>query len=594
MTKPPKETPDTTLATGPSKRQNGSQNKDSWRARGTVAHTAREGRPKAKPNLARWFWGSIILMATLSILLSVIAIYRQSADTTVELLSADTAVEISGGNVPAERSPIELSASELEFRLSATNRATAKAVKYQIRPMLEAAYQPAYRAIPKYADYHYSVWGEYAELGAAAIGDVGTKLEETLFEGLESRLKSVGNKLDQVFSSEFQTEIQKEMARIEVSGTRLGPLTEDAISNAQRRMLVTVPVGTTAIAGTKALAAIIAKKIATKLAAKAALKASGKWAAVGTTAGGAAALCSWSGPGAGLCAAAGGIGAWLVADYGIVKLDEYWNREDFESELREMIDEQKLAQQVALENAVMARALDVQEMSDAVVEQHDFTLRELAGIGNSEICRTAKELISRYDLMRGSIGERTSEGLDLLRAGVAEQAGSLSIGRLAQEITANLRDAEQVTIASLQIKGNLPQDQRADRYVSGRLVLNGNSIEIPQAISNESDGFVIVMNPKVTFTVDQPLVYAIALEQHLRIWSHAYFGGQGQARIITKLIEASGVEHRINLSVRISHDENADSLDEVRTASLAGELLSLAFRLRVKMLPALQKKPDCR
>ena len=585
MAKPPKDTQGPIVGTGPTRGHNRSRNKNGrWCAKRSDAGTARESGPKVKPNLARWFWGSIIFMATLSILLSVMAMLHQGADTSVA---------VPDEYVPAERSPIEVSAFELENRLGVANHAAADAVRLQIGPMLDAAYQPAYDAVPKYADYHYSVWGEYAELGTAAIGDVGAKLEEMLFSGLEPRLESVAVKLDEVFSSTYQAEMEKELTRIEVSGTMLGPLTENAIGSAQRRMLVTVPVGTAAITGTKAIAAIIAKKIATKLATKAALKAGGKWAVVGTTAGGAAALCSWSGPGAGLCAAAGGIGAWLVADYGIVKLDEYWNREEFEAELREMITEQKFANQVALENAVTARALAVQEMTDAVVEQHDFTLRELSGVGNAEICRIAMELVSRYDLMRANLGERTLEALKALRAGAAEEAGNLSIGRLAQEIIHNLNDVEQMTVTSVQIKGNLPQDQRADRDVSGRLVINGNSIEIPQASSDENDGFVIVLDSEVNLIAGEPLDYAIALEQHLRIWGHRYFGGQGQSQITTAGKEAGGLEHWINLSMQISYNEYADSLDEVSTNSVSGEPLSLIFRLRAPSLPALQKMPEC-
>ena len=584
MAKPPKDTQGPIVVTGPTKGQNRSRNKDGrWRAKRSDAGTAREGRPKVKP-LAGWFWGSIIFMAALSILLSVMAMLRQDADTPAA---------VSDEHAPAENGPIEASASDLKNRLGTANRAATDGVRLQIGPMLDAAYQPAYDAIPTYVDYHYSVWGQYAELGTAAIGDVGAKLEEILFDGLEPRLENVAVQLDEVFSSTFDAEIEKEITRIEARGSVLGPLTENTIDDAQRRMLVTVPVGTAAITSTKAVAAIIAKKIATKLAMKAALKAGGKWAVVGTTAGGAAALCSWSGPGAGLCAAAGGIGAWLVADYGIVKLDEYWSREEFEAELREMITEQKFTHQVALENAVTARALAVQEMTDAVVEQHDFTLRELSGVGNAEICRVAMELVSRYDIMRESLGERTFEALEALRVGATEEVGNLSIGLLAKEILHNLKDAEQMTVTSVQIKGNLPQDERADRDVSGQLVINGNSIEIPQTRSDESDGFVIELESEANLIVGEPLNYAIALEQHLRIWGHRYFGGQGQSQITTAGKEADGLEHWINLSMQISYDEHANSLEEVSTTSAIGEPLSLNFRLRAPSLPEIQKMPDC-
>ena len=580
MAKSPMDSHGPIEASGPTRGQNKSRNTDgSGRAKRSDASSSKEVGAKVKPNLSGWFWGSIVIMATLSILLSVMAIYHQGTDNSVA--------------VPSEPSAIEMSGSGLKTVLEEANIIAADMVKRQISPMLDTAYQPAYDAIPMYADIHYSVWGEYAELGAAAIGDVGVKLEETLFGGLGPRLESVGGELDQVFNTAFQASLEQEKDRIEGSAASLGPLTEIAFADAQRRMFVTVPVGTAAITGTKAIAAVIAKKIGAKLAAKAALKAGGKWALVGTTAGGAAALCAWSGPGAGLCAAAGGIGAWLVADYGIVKLDEYWNRDDFESELRKMIDEQKLEHQVALENAVLSRALAVQEMTDAVVQEHAFTLKELSGEGNAATCRIAIELVEGYSAVRDSVAERTPEALSVLRAKAASQAGNLSIGSLAQEITDNLSEAEQMTVTYLRIKGNLPPEQRADRDVSGRLILNENSFEIPQTSSGKSDGFFIVLDPEIVLTVGQPLNYAIVLKQHLRIRGDQYFGGQGEEQIITVTDAAGGLEHWINLSLQISYDEQAESLEEVRTTWVMGEPLSLIFGLRVASLSALQKFPDC-
>ena len=168
MAKPPKDTPGPTVGTGLTRGSNRSKNKDGrWRAKRSDAGTAREVGPKVKPNLARWFWGSIIFMATLSILLSAMAMLHQGADTPVAVLD--------------EYVPDEWSASKLDDFLGKANRDAADAAGLQIGPMLDAAYQPAYHAVPEYADYHYSVWGEYAELGTAAIGDVGAKLEEMLF-----------------------------------------------------------------------------------------------------------------------------------------------------------------------------------------------------------------------------------------------------------------------------------------------------------------------------------------------------------------------------------------------------------------------------
>ena len=79
-------------------------------------------------------------MATLSILLSAMAMLHQGADTPVA--------------VPDEYFPAERSASKFDDLLGKANRDAADAARLQIGPMLDAAYQPAYHAVPEYADFH--------------------------------------------------------------------------------------------------------------------------------------------------------------------------------------------------------------------------------------------------------------------------------------------------------------------------------------------------------------------------------------------------------------------------------------------------------
>lgn len=376
---------------------------------------------RSTPNLALWFWGFFFLMAAISLVLGIVAVARLSE-----------APPIVGSNVPAAdepSAPSEKSASELDVQLTNANKVALAAVTDLIDPLLDAAYGPVYEAIPIYADYHYSVWGEYAELGTAALGDVGAKLKEMLFDGLDSRLRDVGNILDQRFDSWFETEVRAFGTDAGTSG--LGPLTKRAVEDAMSRMVVTVPVSSATAIGTaatiKAAASVIAKKIAAKLAIKAAAKSGGKWVAAVSGAGTGAGLCSWTGPGAAFCAAAGGVGAWLVADYGIVKLDEYWNRGEFEADLRVMIDDQKAADKRALTEALKKRAEAVQVVPSEIVQKHDFTLKELSGVGNAETCDFASQLMARYEPMRLNLRARTPEALESLQASIKEKWGDLSL-----------------------------------------------------------------------------------------------------------------------------------------------------------------------
>ncbi len=552
-----------------------------------------EKTPAAKkPNLARWFWGSIILMATLSILLSVAAVLRQNIDLH------ETGNPNSTDSHPQTEATTEASASELESQLNRANKAALESVKLRIGPLLDAAYQPAYEAIPAYAAFHYSVWGEYAELSEAALGDVSSRLQEILFSGLETQLNGVGVKLDSIFNSTFQAELEIDPAATGPAEISLGPLTRMAVEDAVNRMRVTVPVSTAAALGTgaaiKVAATAMAKKIAVKLAVKAAAKTGGKLAAAVTGAGTGAALCSWSGPGAGLCAAVGGVGAWIVADYGIVKLDEYWNRDEFEADLRKMVDEQKAAQRQALEQALAARAIAVQEMSDEIVQQHDFTLRELSGVGNAEICEISADLTARYELMRKHLRERKPEALQAFRGAMAQHAGNLSLGRMVREIEQNLNKSAQVTVSAARIAGNLPADYRADRDISGRLYFNGKSLDIPKTRASESNGFTVDLAPGTIVSADQPLTYAIAIEQHLTVWSNPYFGGAGKVKLIEAVATSDGLEHSIRLLLFIAHDADAGSIGDVTAGLQTGQIITLTLQLRAEPLAELKNVPDCR
>ena len=541
---------------------------------------------KEKPNLARWFWGSIIFMAGLSIFLSVAGVIRQSVDAT----TVDSAEANQGESGLGEPTATELSAVELDNLLSGANLKAVNAVIVQIEPLLEEVYQPVYLAIPKFADYYYSVPGQFVALSQKKLR---VKLEEILFGGFDKRLSSVESKLDNIFSSTFLSSVEDETAEINASNNNSGALTKAALDDVKGHARKIIVADLAIIAGTKIVAKIIAKKFAAKLAIKAVAKGSGKLAATATGLGTGAASCAIFGPLAVSCAVVGGVGAFVLVDYGIVKLDSSLNRVDFENDLRTMIDEHKHTVKLEMEKAVKFHALSVQDMSAKVVEQHDFTLRELSGVGNAETCNIATNLSTAYDLMRATLKERNSAAISALREAASEQAGNLSIGRLAQEITQNLTVAEQILVKSIKITGNLPMPQRDDRDVSGRFEINGKTVEIPKIPIKEGDGFVIELDGEINLNIKSNLDYRILLEQHRRIWDNRYFGGMGKKKISDVIDTADGLVNVINTTLKISHDESAESLEDIRLTSQEGQLLFVSFELHAKPLTELKAGSIC-
>lgn len=540
------------------------------------------------PDLARWFWCSFFLMAALSVMLGVAA--------TLRINSGGLAAWQDTARLDVSR---EQSALELDEALSNANEAALEAVLAQIDPLLEAAYKPVYDSVPLYTNYHFSVWGEYAELGAAVIGAVGVKLQTTLFDGLDNRLYEVGVSLDEGFNSAFQDELRTFSSYSDSHESGYGSLTMLALEDAKSRMMVTAPVSATVAIGTaatiKSVSAAVAKKIAAKLSVKAAAKAGGKWAAAATGAGTGAAVCSWAGPGAGLCAAAGGVGAWLVADYGIVKLDEYWNRSEFEADLRAMLEEQKAVHRAKFIKAIRERVEAIHEVSDEIVQNHDFTLRELSGAGSGEICKVAAELTAGYELLRMNLRARTQTELENLRAEASGHLGNLSLRQLAQEIEENLKVATVVAVSQVQIKGNLPESFRSDRDISGRLILDGVPFSFERAKSTEIGGFNVTVRPGRLISSVLPLRISVAVEQHLRLWRNPYFSGEIEIDVFDAVGTSDGLEHRISLQIPIALSQDARNIDEAAPSNHAARTkINLLVKLGGSQLPALQKAPKCK
>lgn len=79
------------------------------------------------------------------------------------------------------------------------------------------------------------------------------------------------------------------------------------------------------------------------------------------------------------CGAIGGIGTWLLADAAIVNLDEFFNRDEFEGTLRDLVDQHKAETK---QRILQAYALKGQEFDNSIAE--DFRLSDIprAGLEN--------------------------------------------------------------------------------------------------------------------------------------------------------------------------------------------------------------------
>jgi hypothetical protein len=230
---------------------------------------------------------------------------------------------------------------------------------------IDAAFAPVYGQIPKLADVHYSVIGEYTEIGAAALGRLEGRIGGILFDEVDFRERlagavggivsgsdaAIGGALDQI---EGKIQVGMSFSREEMG--LLGSALELTVQDMQARfgevslgLRGLGAAGGAAAAGTllaKGSGAKLSGAIATKLAGKVAVKAGSKAAVKAAGIGGGAAAGAAIGsvvPGVGTAVGGvvGAVAAWLITDKVVVEADELFNRDRFEADLRAMLDTEK-------------------------------------------------------------------------------------------------------------------------------------------------------------------------------------------------------------------------------------------------------------
>ena len=223
---------------------------------------------------------------------------------------------------------------------------------------LNDAFAPVYRQIPKVADFHYSVTGEYLELLAAGSGEVGKDINRLLFEEtnftarLEQAMSHIYDDNTSIIARTLDNLRKKlqEHAGFNIDDMRLvGKVATLSLSDAESRFTSGFNAirGAGSLVGVGATAAILTKTVGKKVAGKLVVKLGGKTAAkatgLGSGAATGAAMGSVLGPiGTVVGGVVGGVAFWLATDKLIVEVDEHLNRDEFIADITTLIDAEKL------------------------------------------------------------------------------------------------------------------------------------------------------------------------------------------------------------------------------------------------------------
>ena len=244
---------------------------------------------------------------------------------------------------------VEIIVNSDRFKKNLENNETLSEIKENLTKGVDAmdkkidkeisdAFSVAYGRIDSFLDFHYSVVGEYAELGSMAAGTIGKSIEEKLFgplfsRHLQSALDAISNQYKDILSSHFDLIRQKATAKVDIE------LNSHIVSDLQKQIEQNIKIqsGKIAVLATAKLAPKIAKAAGTKIAAKSSSKIAAKIAAkLGTRTAAAAtgaasgALC---GPFVWVCSPVAATLFWFGTDVAINSVDEYYNRDEFRQDI---------------------------------------------------------------------------------------------------------------------------------------------------------------------------------------------------------------------------------------------------------------------
>jgi len=404
-------------------------------------------QPNHTRSISNWIWAGFFIVLGMGVLLALFAGFRGAiqfaehrAVVTEKLPPSVTAVikvTLAGGqSVYIEPTAIEHIRTQTNDWIEA-RRGTEIPVTMldTINRKVDAIFDAANQQVPAFADWYYSLSGEYVRIFHALAGNlplyVEGKLEEVVFEpaGTHEAINALGKDLDDGLREQLQTTVislQNYLTRlvreasvettdstIEIDaewelGQQLAEQVATYMTPGHQDMLrqgvaVSAGVGLSAAAAKKIAATSAAKlsaKIATteasglfavtasKLGAKV-LAGAGTGATTGATVCASSVVGAPASPACALVLGAGvGVGTWILVDMAVIEAEDLLHRETFENELRQaLVDwrdelcEELRANYEHASNAAMdglLAGLDSQLRPDPVSNNRDFIPAEAA------------------------------------------------------------------------------------------------------------------------------------------------------------------------------------------------------------------------
>ena len=315
----------------------------------------------------------------------------------------DVVVRVGDAHYQISESQAQTLALLSALRFSEGEEQAREIVNAHIEQGLAGLFEDLQRRLPAFADWYYSLGGEYTRLSMLVLekisladeGYVARKAEELIFDAADfsGRLDILRHQADARLLRQARSTrdswLTEMLALLEQDRMPVAPLPQsqplalDALLDqltgyGSPEFVARLSVSSAAAVGV-AMGPMIWRAASRRAAATSgralAARGAGRGAArAGTAAAGGATLCAPSGPGALACALVAGAAGWLATDWALLRLDEALNREQLLAALQQSLDEME------------------EEMTRSLLAAYDRVLTEQYGAMRTDIQRTFSPL----------------------------------------------------------------------------------------------------------------------------------------------------------------------------------------------------------
>jgi len=279
------------------------------------------------------FWLTIAILAVLYIILQTLAMSNKEYIPTSKPILDTTLIGIN--------------LDKADSNITRNMKQELVSVYDEIDTNIDNAFRSIENNVDNYLDFHYSVIGEYTELGALATNRIKETIKKRLIgSDFQSKMQEAFQGIDTKYNDSVIKHIQM-INKNATSNVDL-ELNNDILTRLENDIhsFKSVQVGKLgAILGARFIPKIIqviSTKIAIKASSKIAVKTGAKATTKYATSGTAFLAGATCGPAAWVCAPVFAITAWFGTDAIVVNTDEYYNRAEFKQEILGLINEQKI------------------------------------------------------------------------------------------------------------------------------------------------------------------------------------------------------------------------------------------------------------